>query len=61
MDIVCPYGGIQIPLLKKQDILGEIVRAQVVHRVIFRTFFPTRLQIFMTLTEKSVMLTAKVG
>ena len=28
MDIVCPYGGTPIPLLKYQGILGVIVRTQ---------------------------------
>ena len=28
MDIVCPYGGALIPLLKNWGILGEVVHAQ---------------------------------
>ncbi len=37
-DIVCQYRGTLIPLLKNWGIFRVVVRAQVVHRVIFTTF-----------------------
>ncbi len=39
MDIICQYRGILTPLLKNRGIFREVMGAQVVHRVVFMTFF----------------------
>ncbi len=47
------YRGIVIPLLQKMDIFREVVHAQVIHRVIFMTFFLLGICKFVWLWLKS--------
>jgi hypothetical protein len=59
-DIICPYRGTLIPLLKNWGIFRVVVRAQVVHRYkghIYDSFLlgeRRRLKIGTTVTEKSL-------
>ncbi len=53
-DIVCPYRGTVIPPLKKRGIFRVVVCAQVVHSIVFITFFCWGFVTCTTVTEKFV-------
>jgi hypothetical protein len=60
-EIIRQCRGILIPLLQNTSIFREVLPVQVIQRVLFANFFFVEsLQICTTLTEKSVMLTAKL-